>query len=839
MDFAKKPIPMEAVDAFKGPLQDIVNNTNAFLFGNPSKCLLATSSTLIVCCFGIMLSFFLLYQILRPIARYTLQPRIVVEIVVGLIIGNITFVSKFLDMVSSRSLASLTETGVNCYALLLGLSFDPSILAHFPREAILAYTTIFSTFLVAVTAAPLLHLQTETTMMNSEFSFILAISLTLAGTSSPVLTRLLIEAKFAKSDVGQLVIGAASYTDLVTMILICVALIFQPNLAVKHPKAVTDSVAQFSFILVMACCLYSVMPSLVNWLQKRNPHGKPMRPQDLTLFVFYIWLLIVFVAGVTGYSQTMMSFMIGICFPKNGRLMSIIVRRFHEFMRMIVFPLYFCWVGTNASFTKLKEDKDNKDIFVKFFFLHTTMLIAKVLGALAYGIFFKFHWHISIAIGLFLTVKGHLHIFIATFAVSNQYMGTSSFVVVLLHCVLSISVVPYLAKFIIQRAKMETTYPLMALQWFDPNTELRILVGIHGHQNVQTMINLMEISRGNGFTSVSAYVTDMIEMNDNNTAMFIPDDPEDDDHRGDDDHPSSLPETDANTTMADESVVSMRDQITNMILSYIEQSGGGIKVHRLLAISTFFNMHHDIYNLSKAVQASLIILPYHKNQRKDGKMGNTHHGFRYVNRKVFRHAPCSVGVLVDRGLGKTIERGSSASVALQVAVLFIGGKDDREALAYASQITQHPGVNLTAVRFLQDEEKALSKEKKKTAYAKAMDEKELNLDNEYFANFYEKQVALRKVGYSEKHVDSGKEMVSILKSLEIQHSFFIVGRGGRGGRVTSFLESGVSDSEESPDLGPIGEILADSDFSTTASVLIIQQHFREELEKDEFKIIPM
>ncbi|KAI3845603.1 hypothetical protein MKW98_031225 [Papaver atlanticum] len=838
MDFATKPIPMEAVDAFKGPLQDIVNNTNAFLFGNPSKCLMATGSTLIVGSFGIMLSFFLLYQILRPIARYTLQPRIIVEIVVGLIIGNISFVSKFLNMVSTKSLASLTETGINCYALLLGLSFDVSILAHFPREAIIAYTTIFSTFLVAVTAAPLLHLQTESTM-NNEFSFVLAISLTLAGTSSPVLTRLLIEAKFAKSDVGQLVIGAASYTDLVTMILICVALIFQPNSAVKHPKTVTDSLAQFSFILVMACCLYSVMPSLVNWLQKRNPRGKPMRPQDLTLFVCCIWVVIVCVAGITGYSQTMMSFMIGICFPKNGRLMSIMVRRFHEFMRMIVFPLYFCWVGTNASFTKLKEDKDNKEIFVKFFFLHTTMLIAKVLGALACGILFKFHWHISIAIGLFLTVKGHLHIFIATFAVSSEYMGTGSFVVVLLHCVLSISVVPYLAKFIIQRAKMETTYPLMALQWFDPNTELRILVGIHGHQNVQTMINLMEISRGNGFTSVSAYVTDMIQMNDNNTAMFIPDDPEDDNHRGDDEHPSSLPETDANTTMADESVVSMRDQITNMILSYVEQSGRGIKVHRLLAISTFFNMHHDIYNLSKAVQASLIILPYHKNQRKDGKMGNTHHGFRYVNRKVFRHAPCSVGVLVDRGLGKTIERGSSASVALQVAVLFIGGKDDREALAYASQITQHPGVNLTAVRFLQDEEKALSKEKKKAAYAKAMDEKELNLDNEYFANFYEKQVALRKVGYSEKHVESGKEMVSILKSLENQHSFFIVGRGGRGGRVTSFLESGVSDSEESPDLGPIGEILADSDFSTTASVLVIQQHFREELEKDEFKIIPL
>ncbi|KAI3953007.1 hypothetical protein MKX01_028699 [Papaver californicum] len=832
MDFANKSINM---DAFKGSLEDIVNDTNAFFFGNQFSCTFGTGGMLIVGSFTIMMCFFALYQILRPISLYTLQPRIIVEIVVGLIIGNMGLMNRFLDVISPKRLASLTEGGVSCYALLLGLSFDASILAHFPREAIIAYASILSTLLVAFTAAPLLHLETEVTSSH-QVSFVLAISLTLAGTSSPVLTRLLIEAKLANSDVGQLVIGAGMYTDLVSMILIGIGLIFQPTLAVRHSKTSTDSFQRIAFVILAAYCLYLLIPLLVNLMQKRNPYGKPMRPVDLTIF---IWILLGFVAvvpGVTGFSQTMTSFVLGLCFPKRGRIMSIIVRRFHEFMRMIVFPMYFCWVGANASFEKLKYDAD-KYIFLKFFYLHTIILIGKVLGALACGILFKFHWHISVAIGLFLTVKGHFHIFIANFAVYNQFMGTGSFVVVLSHAILSIAVVPYLARFITQRAKMETTYPLMALQWFDPNTELRLLVGIHGYQNVQTMINLMEISRGNGCTSVSVYVTDMIEMNDNHSAKFIPDYPEDN-HQGGD-HPSSLSETDDNATMADESVVSMRDQITNMILSYVEQSGGGINVHRLLAISTFFNMHHDIYNLSEAVQTSLIILPYHKNQKKDGKMGNTHHGFRYVNRKVFRCAPCSVGVLVDRGLGKTIERWSATSVALQVAVLFIGGKDDREALAYASQIAQHPGVNLTAVRFLQDEEKALSKAKKRTAYAKAMDEKEMNLDNEYFASFYEKQVALRKVGYLEKHVGSGKEIVSILKLLENQHSFFIVGRGGRGCRITSFLESGVGDSEESPDLGPIGEILADSDFSTTASVLVIQQHYREEIEKDEFKIIPM
>ncbi|MCL7041854.1 hypothetical protein MKW94_020656 [Papaver nudicaule] len=825
MNFTGEPLTMQTIEK---PWQDLVNNTHQFIFGGPTNCALATGGTLIVGSFGIMLAFFLFYQVLRPIFLYVSQPGIMAEILAGIVIGRLGVTTNFVNVVSPKSVASFAENGITCYGLLLGLSFDVTILAHVPHEAIIAYSSIFSTLLVAIAVAPMLHLGTDTT-----FSFVLALSVSLAGTSSPVLTRLLIERKFAKSDIGQLVIRAGTYTDLVTMILLGTVLVFLPNGAVKnHDMTSGEPIVQLILVIGVSCCLYGVIPYFVNWLQKRNPNGKQMRPQDMSLFVASLYVLVIILPMISGYSQMMSSFVVGLCFPRKGRLMSIMVRRFHEFIRMIVIPMYFCWVGANTRSPEYDSDRE-KYVFVKFFFLHIVVLIGKVLGALASGILLRFHWDIAIAMGLFLNVKGHFHIFVATFAHTNGYMGTGSFVVVLLHVILSILVVPYLTQFIIRQAKMKTTYPLMALQWFDPNTELRMLVGIHGHHNVQTMINFMEISRGNRFTSISAYVTDMIEMNDNNTAMFIPENLEEN-HQGDRPSSSSL---DASATMADESVVSMRDKITNMILSYVENSGGDIKVHRLLAISTFSNMHHDIYNLAEAVQASLIILPYHKNQRKkDGKMGNTHHGFRFVNRKVFRHAPCSVGVLVDRGLGKMIiERDSSV---LQVAVLFIGGKDDREALAYASQITQHPAVNLTAVRFLQDEETALSRAKRKTDYAKARDEKEMNLDNEYFASFYEKQVALRKV-YLEKHVGNGKEIVSILKSLENQHSLFIVGRGGRGSRVTSFLESGVSDSEESPDLGPIGEILADSDFSTTASVLVIQQHFHEEIERDEFKIIPM
>lgn len=195
---------------------------------------------------------------------------------------------------------------------------------------------------------------------------------------------------------------------------------------------------------------------------------------------------------------------------------------------------------------------------------------------------------------------------------------------------------------------------------------------------------------------------------------------------------------------------------------------------------------------------------------------------------MLRHAPCSVGILVDRGFGLT-EKISGSYVSLNIAVIFIGGKDDREALAYAGRVAWHAGVKLTVIRFLvQTNEDMSTRRASNYRYNAAEQEKEMKLDDEFFANFYEKHVAGGPVAYSEKHLANSAETFSTLKSLEGQYSLIIVGRGGR---VNSVLTVGMNDLEQCPELGPIGDVLSGSDFSISTSILIIQQpNLRGELD---------
>lgn len=70
-------------------------------------------------------------------------------------------------------------------------------------------------------------------------------------------------------------------------------------------------------------------------------------------------------------------------------------------------------------------------------------------------------------------------------------------------------------------------------------------------------------------------------------------------------------------------------------------------------------------------------------------------------------------------------------------------------------------------------------------------------------------------------MNNGTQTVAALTEMGDMYTLFIVGRGRRG---QSPMTTGMSDWEECPELGIVGDVLASSEFSINGSVLIIQQH---------------
>lgn len=77
------------------------------------------------------------------------------------------------------------------------------------------------------------------------------------------------------------------------------------------------------------------------------------------------------------------------------------------------------------------------------------------------------------------------------------------------------------------------------------------------------------------------------------------------------------------------------------------------------------------------------------------------------------------------------------------------------------------------------------------------------------------------MGYIEKHVKNGAQTATALRDIIDMYQLFIVGKGGRR---NSTITTGMSDWEECPELGRVGDLLASSEFDPNCSVLIIQQY---------------
>jgi len=78
------------------------------------------------------------------------------------------------------------------------------------------------------------------------------------------------------------------------------------------------------------------------------------------------------------------------------------------------------------------------------------------------------------------------------------------------------------------------------------------------------------------------------------------------------------------------------------------------------------------------------------------------------------------------------------------------------------------------------------------------------------------------ITYVERLVENSTELIAAMSSMEGMYSLYIVGRQRQG--TTAWLTVGMSQWEECPELGSIGDLLASSDFMVGGSVLVIQQH---------------
>ncbi|EXB78516.1 hypothetical protein L484_011139 [Morus notabilis] len=325
------------------------------------------------------------------------------------------------------------------------------------------------------------------------------------------------------------------------------------------------------------------------------------------------------------------------------------------------------------------------------------------------------------------------------------------------------------------------------------DSELRLLACVHHHDNTPSLIRLLDISNPTTTSPLCFYVVHLIPLAGRSTPLLIT-------HR-----PGRR--TSFHSTLS--------DRIIHAFRLFEHHNSGKVMMSPITAMAPCASMHNDVCSLAFEKRACIVIVPFHKqywSQHGAAATANNHEALRAVNLNILRNTPCSVGILVDRGSSS-----SSAAVnylsskgTYSVGVIFIEGPDDREALAYAMRMAGKANVCVTVIRLVD-------------SYVEPS-QNDLDMVDKFkaFLKSSSNTSTKKKHFYKEKAVKNSLEMINVIRSMENQsYNLILVGRRHFS---ESPLFAGLTEWNEYPELGSIGDVLASGDTNSEFSLLVVQQH---------------
>ncbi|KAI8541764.1 hypothetical protein RHMOL_Rhmol08G0087600 [Rhododendron molle] len=745
----------------------------------------------------IVLTCRLLMLLLKPLN----QPRILAELIAGIILGP-SAMGRFkwvADVAFSKSSLVLLETmaniGILYFVFIIGLEMDLSVIRKNGKKAfVFAISGIFLPFLIGCAFSFFLH--DKTTM--KEDTFLIFFSIFLSITALPVVSRILSEIRLLDMEIGKIAQSAALFNNTFGAAFV----VFVISTAESQTIFSTTLWVIASSIIFVVFSIFVVRPG-ISWLARRST------PEDenFTNFTISIALGGVMISGFIsdsiGVHPSFGAFIFGLVFP-NGPLAVTLIERLEDFITGFLLPLFFVSSGLKTNVSKIQ----GASTWFTLIMASIISSVAKVAGTVLVALSVKMPFREGVALGLLMNSKGLAELIGLNHGKDQKVIDDTAYAMMVITAIFMNAVITPLLIQIYRPARKFVPYKRRTIQKTKADAEMRILACIHTPRNAPTIIGLLEASHPTKKTPISVFSLHLVELTGHGSATLIV-------------HNSQKSDSTAINRMQAQS-----DQITNAFKT-LEQHTNFVSVQSLTSISPYSTMHEEICNLAEDKRVAFIIIPFHKQPTVDGGMESANSKIQMLNQNVLVNAPCSIGILVDRGLSgsKSLTAGQ---VSHNIAVLFFGGPDDREALSYAMRMSEHPGNSLNVIRFFPGPNAAeptmdQSHDHNETGILTLQigKEQDKQLDDDCIKEFRMMKATDESFSYIEKVVNNGEETVAAIRALDNIHDLFLVGRGEG---IISPLTAGLTEWSECPELGVIGDLLASADFAAAVSVLVVQQY---------------
>ncbi|XP_028786629.1 cation/H(+) antiporter 15-like [Neltuma alba] len=739
------------------------------------------------------------------IARPLHIPSLIAEVIAGFVLstdllGEIPIMFRLLFPIRGiLNVEVLSSLGIIFYAFLTGLQMN---LDNVLRAQKKAFSIAISGVIIPMVMAAIIYtlhrntydVQTDETVESDPLKACLLWSICLTVTGFPLLTEILASLKLLYTELGRSALDAAIVSDSFSWLLFMLVI---PFILSEGAGAIYTVMGTIAFITL---CIFVVRPVITPIIERKTDREEWNDHQ--LLFVLMGTVMCAYITDLLG-SGIVGAFVFGLILP-HGRFTGLMMSALDDVASGVLAPLVFAGSGMRMDLTKAFSHRNWAFSVMIVVLLCTPKILSTLVATFAYGIPIRD----GLGLGVLMSTKGVMALIMLNIGWDRQILTVSSYSILVTAVVImtiASSVVTNTAYKPRHQFKMNK---MRTIQNSRLDTELRILACVHNNRHASSMVKILECFHASRVSPLYVGALYLVELTSRGAFVLLDHMSQHVSHTGTQYHSQSQAELEG---------------ITNTFQELAE-SNDAVRVETFNVLSSYKTIHEDIYNTANEKHTNLILLPFHKQVNTEGSLEMLNRAYKDINYNVMKEPPCSVGIFIDRGVF------SLSKTNCRILMIFVGGPDDREALAIAWRMATYPGVYLSLVRILLVDEASYQVDKEVALKAKgilsmALDSsKQKELDDEYVNLFRLKAMHNEdSITYSEKEVYVGEDIPELLNELDQgdDYHLYIVGQGkGRN----SVLFSGLMEWCDCPELGAIGDILASNSFGSKSSVLIVQQY---------------